>query len=447
MMNKLVGLAIVAVWLAGASGWATTGTLMHRAVGPELTQTEYESPYAIYVYAGEDGDLLYYSVTSGTVVALNAGATSQVLTVGADGLPVWAASEGSDSVTTAAWADDAGALDGYDSGDFLTSDTTLGDLGYATPTPNPTSLDDLMEEGYASNPGALGNMIMMSDGPGWAEYDAWAVADFLATNFFDNDYLSSTTTLGDLGYVTPTPNPTSLDDLMATPDSAEPGFGGNLIMQDGTGLWREYYADDVQVGTATIALGGWPTPTPVPVAANPSASVNGTTTNGSAATFMRSDGAPALADPFTPADATQNITGTLSASVAVFGAQLQGYSALTNLLRPYTAASNLAFRLWNDSYGFDFQKTDGTSKAFLSATGDFQMDGALDVDGTSTSTIAGQVAVAGNVDVTSGVAAGTYFFLPQHAEPPAGQVRGALYYDTDDNKAKCWNGSGWQDLY
>ncbi len=199
--------------------------------------------------------------------------------------------------------------------------------------------------------------------------------------------------------------------------------------------------------TATVALSGWPTATPVPVAANPSASVNGTVTNGSAATFMRSDGAPALADPFTPADATQNITGTLSASVAVFGAQLQGYSALTNLLRPYTAASNLAFRLWNDSYGFDFQKTDGTSKAFLSATGDFQMDGALDVDGTSTSTIAGQVAVAGNVDVTSGVAAGTYFFLPQHAEPPAGQVRGALYFDTDDNKAKCWNGSGWQDLY
>ncbi len=91
MNNKLVAWAMAAVWLAGASGWATTGTLMHRAVGPELTQTEYESPYAIYVYAGEDGDLLYYSVISGTVVALNAGATSEVLTVGADGLPTWSA--------------------------------------------------------------------------------------------------------------------------------------------------------------------------------------------------------------------------------------------------------------------------------------------------------------------------------------------------------------------
>lgn len=48
--------------------------------------------------------------------------------------------------------------------------------------------------------------------------------------------------------------------------------------------------------------------------ANPTAAVNGTAVNGSAATFLRSDGAPALADPFTPADGTQNITGAFNVS-------------------------------------------------------------------------------------------------------------------------------------
>lgn len=54
-----------------------------------------------------------------------------------------------------------------------------------------------------------------------------------------------------------------------------------------------------------------------PTGANPTATVNGTATNGSAATFLRSDGAPALADPLTPADGTQNFAGRVSATAEI----------------------------------------------------------------------------------------------------------------------------------
>lgn len=62
--------------------------------------------------------------------------------------------------------------------------------------------------------------------------------------------------------------------------------------------------------TLTIDFSG----TGGPSAANPTAEVDGTAVNGVATTFMRSDAAPALADPLTPADGTQNITGALTTS-------------------------------------------------------------------------------------------------------------------------------------
>lgn len=66
---------------------------------------------------------------------------------------------------------------------------------------------------------------------------------------------------------------------------------------------------EFQDAAGTIALTAQ-----LPVPANPSVTVNGTAVNGSADTFMRSDAAPALADPFTPADGTQDVTGALTAS-------------------------------------------------------------------------------------------------------------------------------------
>jgi len=48
--------------------------------------------------------------------------------------------------------------------------------------------------------------------------------------------------------------------------------------------------------------------------ADPTGEVDGTVVDGVAVTAMRSDAAPPLADPFTPADGTQNITGALQTS-------------------------------------------------------------------------------------------------------------------------------------
>lgn len=69
----------------------------------------------------------------------------------------------------------------------------------------------------------------------------------------------------------------------------------------GGGRW----ADATELVTALgSALGGTPT-----------ASVNGTATAGSALTLIRTDGAPKLADPFTPADGTQDFIGALGVGV------------------------------------------------------------------------------------------------------------------------------------
>lgn len=62
----------------------------------------------------------------------------------------------------------------------------------------------------------------------------------------------------------------------------------------------------------------------IPTGANPTAEVDGTVVNGVAATFMRSDAAPPLADPLTPADGDQNITGDLTTSGDLAGANLSG---------------------------------------------------------------------------------------------------------------------------
>lgn len=55
----------------------------------------------------------------------------------------------------------------------------------------------------------------------------------------------------------------------------------------------------------------WTTPGTIPSAANPTATVNGTATNGAASTYMRSDAAPALANPFTPSGGTQTLAGSI----------------------------------------------------------------------------------------------------------------------------------------
>lgn len=69
-----------------------------------------------------------------------------------------------------------------------------------------------------------------------------------------------------------------------------------------------------------------------PAGANPTASVGGTATNGSASTFMRSDGAPAIANPLTPTGAVQQITGSLTATVALSGDTVTGNTVTADTL-------------------------------------------------------------------------------------------------------------------
>lgn len=77
-------------------------------------------------------------------------------------------------------------------------------------------------------------------------------------------------------------------------------------------------------GTGTVAFTSDIPATPS--GANPTAAVDGTAVNGSASTFLRSDGAPALANPLTPSTGTQTITGslTLSANLTVNGSTTIG---------------------------------------------------------------------------------------------------------------------------
>lgn len=55
----------------------------------------------------------------------------------------------------------------------------------------------------------------------------------------------------------------------------------------------------------------WGTPATIPSGANPTALVDGTVVNGAATTYMRSDAAPRLANPFTPSGAVQTIAGSV----------------------------------------------------------------------------------------------------------------------------------------
>lgn len=141
----------------------------------------------------------------------------------------------------------------------------------------------------------------------------------------------------------------------------------------------------------------------LPVGANPSATVNGTVTNGSASTFLRSDGAPALADPFTPADGTQNITGALTTSGAVTagGTGLVFDTETTNATR-YIRISDTRTMIGHDAAsgntviqgglgkGIEFNVGNATfgsgTVGTISTTGNLTMTGSGTFEGTVTTT-------------------------------------------------------------
>ncbi|MEN6537599.1 MAG: hypothetical protein ABFD89_28365 [Bryobacteraceae bacterium] len=79
--------------LAGGSWGDTTGVVKLRPVGPEISRSEWESDYAIYILGGAEGDLPIWSATSGTLSRLARGSAGQVLTATSTSIG-WAAATG-----------------------------------------------------------------------------------------------------------------------------------------------------------------------------------------------------------------------------------------------------------------------------------------------------------------------------------------------------------------
>jgi len=99
--------------------------------------------------------------------------------------------------------------------------------------------------------------------------------------------------------------------------------GNDLVFTSGA-------AGSVSLSSLALASG-------VPGAANPSATVDGTVKNGSAGTYMRSDAAPALANPFTPSNSgTQNVTGNWTVSGTVTGGTVSAGTVNATTVNGYT---------------------------------------------------------------------------------------------------------------
>lgn len=161
--------------------------------------------------------------------------------------------------------------------------------------------------------------------------------------------------------------------------------------------------------------GTWATPAGTTSAANPTATVNGTATNGSASTFLRSDGAPALADPLTPADGRQGITGGLDVTA--------GADDGLDIISSKTGTGSFAVRIPNGAWYSAKNASAANIRLFsVSATNDVFM-GAVDnaggkvfiredggtkitIDGGVTSFDAGLVRIDDGTAGTNGVATG-----------------------------------------
>lgn len=110
--------------------------------------------------------------------------------------------------------------------------------------------------------------------------------------------------------------PTSVFDISGSPVTGSGTLAGTLDNQTANTV----FAGPTSGGAATPAFralvaADLPAGT-TPVGANPTATVGGTAVNGSAATFLRSDGAPALSNNVTPSGGTQTFTGNLTATSA-----------------------------------------------------------------------------------------------------------------------------------
>lgn len=191
---------------------------------------------------------------------------------------------------------------------------------------------------------------------------------------------------------------------------------GTLCVQGAAGISVDGPA--VLKGGAYLDYAG----TPLISGANPTATVNGTAVNGSATTYLRSDGAPALADPLTPADATQNVTGGLTASTTI-----RASSAAPMIWSDYTGTGATAIA--QTSVGM---KVTGNAMNSANKYPGFLMFGSTDAQFTTTNpkigaAIVGYATQTYNDDSDSGM--GLEFFTTPNDAGTAPAPTGRFYID------------------